>query len=383
MTTILLWGYFIPVTVFWIGFSLYLLVNSRKVSFLRDITEPADEAPAVAIIVAVRNEESAVERALQSVCHLAYRNKRILVINDRSTDRTPEILGRMKLLHPDLSVIDIAELPSGWLGKNHALYQGYLASREEYILFTDADVKFRPESLTKALRYMTGRELDHLAILPGIDSPSVGFSSIVDTFKLMLEFRQRPWAVRDPRSRASIGIGAFNLLRRSAYEKAGTHQAIRLRPDDDLKLGERIKAAGLRQDVLYGDGEIWLEWYHSIREFIDGLMKNTFSVSDYRLWKALGTALAVLLAFVMPLPGLLISGTTVHYLLLAIITLFQLPLFIFKRGMKKVWWYTFMVPVAGLIMTFIILKSAFLTIRQGGIYWRDHFYPLTDLKANK
>lgn len=383
VATTLLYGYFIPVTAFWFCFSVYLLVNSRRVAFLRDISPKLNNEPAVAIVIAVRNEEAEVERALRSVCKLDYRNKRIYVINDRSTDRTPGILAGMKLKYPELTLINIDDLPPGWLGKNHALYQGYLASEEEYMLFTDADVKFSPDSFTRAMACMTGRNLDHLAVLPEINSPSKGFSSIVDTFKLMLEFRQRPWAVRDPRSSASIGIGAFNLLRRTAYEAAGTHQAIRLRPDDDLKLGERVKAAGLRQDVLYGYGEVWLEWYSGIGEFIHGLMKNTFSVSDYRVWKALATAASVLLAFVLPIPALLIAGTPLHYLLMAGIILSQLPLYVVKRGMKGVWWYTFMVPAAGAVMTYIILRSAFLTLRQGGIYWRDSFYALDELKKNR
>ena len=374
--------YYLPVTLFWVCASLYLLFNSRKVKYLRDI-EVKGSAPAVAIIIPVRNEEAELEHALASVCHLEYTNKRIIVINDRSTDRTPEILARLKTLHPEITIIHIHELPFGWLGKNHALYQGYLNSTEEWMLFTDADVKFEPLALTRALSHVTAHRIDHLAILPEVKSSSTGFSSIMDTFKLMLEMRQKPWDVGNPRSSSSIGVGAFNLIRRVAYEKAGTHKAIALRPDDDLKLGERVKAAGLRQDALYGDGEIWLSWYSGIGEFIQGLMKNTFSVSDYNLPKALATAFATLLFFALPLPVLLLAGTRTSLILAGIMVSFQLPLFIFKRGMKGTWWYTFMMPLAGSIMVYIIVRSALLTIRQGGIYWRESFYSLKELKENK
>jgi len=375
--------YFLPVTIFWVGVSIYLLYNSRKVQFLKGVTVKSPLEPAVVIIIPIRNEEAELEYALASVCKLKYLNKRIIVINDRSTDRTPEILDRLKTLHPEITILTIDELPSGWLGKNHALYQGYLNSTEEWMLFTDADVKFEPFALTKALQYAITHGTDHLAILPEVKSSSTGFSSIMDTFKLMLEIRQKPWDVSNPQSSSSIGVGAFNLIKRTAYEKAGTHKVIALRPDDDLKLGERVKAANLRQDALYGDGEIWLEWYSSIGEFVRGLMKNTFSVSDYSLIKAIATAFATLIFFALPLPVLLLSGTSTSLIMAVIMVGFQLPLFILKRGMKGIWWYTFMMPLAGFIMVYIIVRSALLTIRQGGIYWRDSFYSLKELKADK
>jgi hypothetical protein len=198
----------------------------------------------------------------------------------------------------------------------------------------------------------------------------------------MLEMRQRPWDIRNPNSNASIGIGAFNLVKRTAYEKAGTHAAFSLRPDDDLKLGERIKAAGLRQDVVYGEKGVSLEWYTSLREFVNGLMKNTFSISNYHLPTALGMALATLLVFVLPLPLMLLSGST-GVVMACILLTFQVLLILFKSGIHGKWWHAFMVPVAGSIMVYILLKSAFKTIWQGGIYWRDSFYPLAELKKQR
>jgi hypothetical protein len=114
----------------------------------------------------------------------------------------------------------------------------------------------------------------------------------MNTFALMLDIKLRPWDISDPSSKASMGVGAFNLVRREAYEKAGTHLAISLRPDDDLKLGERIKHAGFKQDIVYGENEVSLEWYTSLPQFINGLMKNMFSVSNYNAGVAMSTAIS-------------------------------------------------------------------------------------------
>lgn len=366
--------------ILWLITSLYLIVMSRKITYLKEVApHTGNYQPAVAIIIAVRNEEAEVEEALHSVCNLRYSRFRVIVINDRSTDRTPEILQRMALKNPVLEVITISQLPKGWLGKNHALYQGYRASDEEWLLFTDADVKFAPEALSKAMHYALQHDLDHLTALPQVTSRSALFRSVMNTFALMLNIRLRPWAVSDPSSGASIGVGAFNLVKRTAYKKAGTHTVISLRPDDDLKLGERVKKAGLKQDVVYGQQELWLEWYTSLGQFINGLMKNTFSVSNYRLPVALGTAVATLLIFVLPVPVLLFAGYP-FYLMALLILLSQVAMMVLTKGGDGKWWHALLIPFAGLVMVYIIVKSAFLTIRQGGIYWRDSFYPLAELK---
>lgn len=372
------------VAIFWVSISIYLTINSYRIRFLKDIPISSfSHEPSVAVIIAIRNEEEDLEQSLKSILDLDYKNYRIITINDRSTDSTSEILENMKANHPSIGLIHIEELPGGWLGKNHALFQGYLNSKEEWMLFTDADVTFSKDSLKRAMTYANSRDLDHLAVLPEVNSRSILFNSTMDTFKIMLELRQKPWDVRNPNSTASIGIGAFNLVKRKVYESIGTHSGISLRPDDDLKLGERIKRMEFHSDVLYGEKQITLEWYKSIKEFINGLMKNTFSIFNYNLLRALLAAMATLLFFALPIPLMLFAGSDKEISLALIILLFQMPLFVFKRGMRGKWWHPFLIPYAGCIMVYILLKSSILTLKQSGIYWRDSYYPLSELKKNK
>ena len=172
------------------------------------------------------------------------------------------------------------------------------------------------------------------------------------------------------------------MVKRSAYEKAGTHIPISLRPDDDLQLAQRIKESGCRQDVVYGEHEISLAWYNNLHEFVKGLMKNTFSVANYHLPTAIGMAIVTFVVFVMPIPVLLFQGLR-GVLMATGVLLSQILLMLFKKGVHGKWWHALMIPFAGLIMIFIILKSAFKTIKDGGIYWRDSFYPLEELKKQR
>jgi len=379
----LLNAYSIIITLGWVVTTVYVLLMSRKIIYLKDVAiTPSLPEPSVAIIIAVKDEEAEVETALNSVLKLDYSNCKIIVINDRSTDRTPQILQRIAEANPALSIITIKDLPQGWLGKNHALYQGYLASSQEWLLFTDADIMYNPKALKKAIHYALTNKLDHLAALPEITSRSSLFVSVMNTFAILLETRLQSWNVSKPRSKASIGIGAFNLVKRTAYEKAGTHTVISLRPDDDLKLGERIKHAGLRQNVVYGEKEISLQWYTSLQEFVNGLMKNTFSVSNYNLLLAFASAIGILLAVVLPIPVLLFQGQN-GISLASVIIVFQVLLMLYKRGIHGKWWHVLMIPFAGLVLMYIIIKSAILTLQQGGIYWRNSFYSLEELKKQR
>jgi cellulose synthase/poly-beta-1,6-N-acetylglucosamine synthase-like glycosyltransferase len=362
----------------WIGTIVYLLIGFKKIRRLPE-QKPVEHQPAVAIIIAVRNEEEDVEKALQSICNIKYSNCRIIVLNDRSTDSTGTILARMKISYPAINIITIDSLPNGWLGKNNALYQGYLNSTEEWMLFTDADIVFHPDALSKAMGYAEENKLDHLTILPQTVSRSVTLNSLLATFALMLILYLRPWDVRNPKRKAAMGVGAFNLVKRSVYQKAGTHTPISLRPDDDLKLGQLIKHAGFRSDVLSGKEYLTLEWYKTVKQFIDGLMKNSFSISNYKLTGAILNVLATLICVALPVPVMLIFGAVYIKILACVVILFQM-IYMELTSPNK-WWYALMIPFAGALMAYVIMRAAIITLKQGGIYWRNSFYSLDELKS--
>lgn len=366
--------------VLWIALAIYLTVNTKKISFLKDEPLTATE-PALAIVIAVRDEEDHLREALMSVCSLNYTNLKIIVVDDRSTDRTALILDELSMIYPKLVIERVTALPQCWLGKTHALYRGYLKVTEDWILFTDADIVFDPDALKRAMNYVLAHHLDHLTILPQVRSRSALLNGVLATFQVMLEIKLRPWLAKDPKSGASIGVGAFNLISKTAYEQIGTHESIKLRPDDDLRLGKAVKDAGLKQDVLYGDAQLSLEWYHSINEFIDGLMKNTFAAFNYKPAEAIGAATGAFVIFATPVPlGLLSGNQTIVFLTLAIL-LVQLLCFQNRSGNR--WWYSFVIPYAGLLMTYITLKATFLTLKNKGIYWRNTFYSLEELRKHQ
>jgi len=254
-----------------------IALGTRRTAYLRYAPcGPGFEAARVSVIVAARDEEKKIREALGSLLKQDYGNLEFIVVNDRSSDRTGAIVAEMAAADPRLRAVNITELQAGWLGKNYALYRGAEAASGGLLLFTDADVVMDPSTMARAVGYLEMHGLDHLAAMPAVKLPSLPLRLFCSTFGIFFSGYLRPWKAKDPRSRAFIGIGAFNLVTAEAYQAAGTHRAIAMRPDDDVKLGKILKKAGFRQEMVLGMGLLSVEWYSSLRELIEGLRKNFF-----------------------------------------------------------------------------------------------------------
>jgi glycosyltransferase involved in cell wall biosynthesis len=370
--------------LFWILISGMIIKNSKKIVFLNTVSarEKFDE-PSVTLIMAVKDEEQKIRQSLQSALDISYSNYKILIVNDRSTDRTAEILATCKNENPRIEIVTITDLPSGWIGKNHACYVGAMAADTEWILFTDGDVIFSKDSVKKALYYADTNGIDHLPVFPKILSPTRLLRWVMATFQIGLESRKRPWEAKDPQSKSSIGVGSFNLIKKKVYEVSGTHKKIRLRPDEDFKLGEIVKAAGFKQEVLYGDGEVEVEWYADLKGFVNGLVKNNFAFSEYKISNVITGVIRLTLIFILPVPVLLLFGNLAERICAVLIFALQLRLFVLKPALNaKAWWALF-IPLSGVVMAYITIRSCYLTYKHKGIYWRDTFYPLDELIENR
>ena len=342
-----------------------------------------DALPSVSVIVPACNEEQGIEQALTSVLALDYPGLEIIVLDDRSTDATPQILDRMAAKDPRLRVIHITELPAGWLGKNHALHLGAAQAKGEFLLFTDADVHMAPDTLRRATAKMQAFQLDHLCLLFRMTAPSRLLCLLIADSLSAAFSLAKPWLVRKPESPYFIGAGGFNMIRKSFYHSFGGHHPIRLCPVDDVLLGRLAKENKGRCDCLNGSRLVTVEWYRSIREMVLGLRKNTFALLDYRVSLLLAATAAVISLHILPLWGLLLADGIPRLLCGAIVTANLLALALgvraFLMDLRCLYWF----PVTPYIKLYIIWRSVLFTLIQDGIVWRDTFYPLDELKAHK
>jgi hypothetical protein len=251
------------------------------------------------------------------------------------------------------------------------------------MLFTDADVVFEPTVLRRAIPYAQRHGLDHLTMAPDTKMPGWFLQSFVVCFAFYFYAYLRPWKVRDQRSGAHLGIGAFNLVRREQYRAAGGHAALAMRPDDDLKLAKVLKRSGGRADCLNGLGMISVEWYSSFRELVVGLEKNTFAVAEYRVAVVTATSLAVFMLHVWPFLAVGIYAGAAWWLNLASIVIW-LALVAQTSSLQQLSpWRAFALPFAAATMIWIQWRSMLIALRSGGIRWRDTHYALRELRANR
>ena len=368
---------------FFVSFGIELALGNRTIKFLKDVARLVSiNPPRVSVIIAARNEEREIEVALQSVLTQNYDNLEVLVVNDRSTDLTPLILAQMAKEYPELRIINITELPARWLGKNHALYTAARQATGKLLLFTDADVVMNHDTVSKAVHYLLDQRLDHLTCLPAQTSPSLPLRIFIATFGFFFALYARPWRVTRP-NRWHIGIGAFQLIRTEFYHRIGGHIPIALRPDDDMKLGKLIKQNGGRQEMLWGKGVMSVAWYHSVKELIEGMMKNAFAGVRYNFLLVIFSTIT-LFSF-MVFPFLAVFLTTGKTLLLNAMTIVAMMLIFWDSarflGLRR--WYMIGFPLATLLFIYILWKSALKTIFSGGIDWRGTRYSLKELRSNK
>ncbi len=351
--------------------------------FIRNVSPAVrDRLPSISIIVPARDEALAIEEALRRMLLLDYPDYEVIAINDRSTDGTGEIMDRLATqMGPQLQVVQITELPAGWLGKNHAMSVGASQARGEYILFTDGDVMFDPLILRRAMTIVEERSLDHLVLLPETLTSTFFEAALINFFCLMLMASTRFPLVRWKWFKgAYLGVGAFNLLRRTAYDAIGGFETLKLEVADDTMLGRLVKHRGLNQDVYGGQGTLSVRWQTGgVWSIVRGLEKNAFSGTHYSVVQTVGAVLILCTIFVGPFVALLYGNFSTPVLVLTIGSL--------VLSVGTAWTVGFPVavglffPWAVLVFCFIMLRSMVLTLRQGGVRWRDTFYPLADLRA--
>jgi glycosyltransferase involved in cell wall biosynthesis len=272
-------------------------------------------------------------------------------------------------------------LPEGWLGKNNALYTGALQASGKWLLFTDADVKFEKQAFAKALHYFERHKLDHLTAAPNLSANRFWLKSFVAFFLFGFSYFKRPWLANNPKSKIGTGIGAFILVLKKSYASFGTHEKIKMRPDDDLQLGMKMKKAGYRQRIVTALHLIEVEWYGSLKEALVGLEKNTFAGLHYRISMVIFAILGVFITNVLPFVMIFSGNTTVALLSFGNIVLCGILYVVVIKKLTLFSPMMFLVfPITALLFIYSIIRASLLTYKRGGIVWRGTTYRLSELR---
>jgi glycosyltransferase involved in cell wall biosynthesis len=339
-------------------------------------------SPSITVIVPARNEAADIAATLHSLLAQDYPNLQIIAVNDRSTDQTGDLIDTIASQHPDkLRTLHVTELPPGWLGKTHAMVLAARQAPTDYLLFTDADVLFRSDAIRRALAHAVATSADHLVTIPTTLIHRWDEAAILGFFQIFALWGARPWRVADPKSkRDALGIGAFNLLSRSAYLQIGGFESLRMEIIEDLGLARRIKRAGLVQRVAFGQGLVSLHWASGIEGLVSVMTKNLFSAFRFSIWLALLGCLWLLVFCVAPAVGLFFTTTRLPaiFTLAAVVWAYRLM----SRHSGISTRYALFFPFGALVFVFTLLRSMLITLKRGGVMWRGTFYSLAELRKN-
>jgi hypothetical protein len=370
---------------------------------------PAGSRPRLSVVVAARDEAAAIERTVRSLLAQRHLAVEIIAVDDRSSDPTGDILERLAAAPPAggegrLVVVRVRELPSGWLGKCHACHVGAARARGDWILFMDGDVTIDPEDLLARLVAIADAErIDHLAVLPDSRPMPALQTALMAVFGQVYLLAARAWEIDRDRPRGGAGVGAFNLVRREAYDRVGGHRLLRLDPADDYKLGRLLKESGARQRIFDGVNLVRCRWHRGALAVVRGLEKNLFAGLNYSVGLLTAATLAATILLVAPATaaiaglapvlGMRIEGGPTappapvpaaiaaagFAVQLAIATLAGIEQTRRLGGNPLV--LVILHPAGAALLILAAWNSAFRTLQRGGIRWRETFYPLDLLKA--
>ena len=363
---------------------------------------PSSEA-AITVIVPARNEAANVRACVESLLLQDCPRLRVVAVDDRSTDETGLILDELAAAHPGgMDVLHVTELPPEWLGKTHAMA---LAARRQqqprpyaerpplrgvldgfavndFLLFTDADVIFAPSAIRRALAYAVASEADHLVLLPTTIIRRWDEEALLSLFTLFGLWGARPWKVADPRAkRDALGVGAFNMVRRSAYEQVGGFEALRMEIVEDLGMARRIKRAGLRSRIAFGKGLVSIHWAAGVPGLVGVLTKNIFAAVNFHVLLALNGCLFLVAFYILPFVLVWNRAFTLPDLVAIAAIGWGYGLTSRFSGLSA--WNALVAPFAAAVFVFTLLRSMVITLRQGGVIWRGTFYSLKDLKRHR
>jgi GT2 family glycosyltransferase len=419
----------IALAVVWAAAAVFLLRTARQVRRLDDVLRPRDggaaapaaPAPPLTVVITARNEAEGIEPTVRALLGQRYPGLQIVAVNDRSTDATGPILDRLAVTAaaragpaggplppatPALEVVHNLHLPDGWLGKCHACHLGASLAKGDWILFMDGDVVLRRDDLlARIVAAALEQRLDHVAITPDTRPMSALQAAVMGVFGQLFFLGAMAHEIDRDLPRGGGGVGAFNLVRRRAYERVGGHTLLRLDPGDDFKLGRLLKESGHRQRLWDGVGLIGCPWHRGVVPIIRGLEKNFFAGFDYSVPFTMG-ATALFLAVYFGPPALALAaavagaggmagaagaagGTAAPAartallaapLVMQAITLIAAARVQVRRQGGSALVQALLYPIGLIVILAALWNSAFRTLRAGGIRWRDTFYPLAALR---
>ncbi len=382
--------YFYISTALFIGglFIVYWLHNQYHLDIVVMPTPPPANAPLISVCIPARNEERNIRACVEAILGQDYPNFNVIVLEDRSTDATGEILGSLAAQNDKLKVINGSDLPKGWAGKPYALFQASASAHGEWFCFVDADTFLSSTTLSSCYAKAIETHADMFTIMTFQIMGSFWEKVVMPLVMTALSVGFSPRKVNDPNSKDAIANGQFILIKRSVYDAIGGHKSVKDQIVEDKAIAEQVKWNGYRLIVANGYSVAKTRMYTSLPEMWEGWTKNIYlGLSDrpsLMLLGAFGAFILLVAALVLPLWPLFGVYWYLHdggWFALAVIakSLILWTVIIYARarvamGMGISRWYAFTLPLGSAVFATMMFISAWKVISGKGVNWKGRIY---------
>ncbi|HET6809356.1 MAG TPA: glycosyltransferase [Nitrososphaera sp.] len=370
----------------WLYFLTYMTKSFRQSPMLESFDRTkVSRFPKVSVILPARNERHYIAHCLDSLLRQDYPNFEIVAINDSSTDGTGEIMkayaaNDLRVIH-----IDASPKPEGWTGKNWACYQGYLQARGELLMFTDADSKHLPTTMSLAVGHLMSGNLGALTAVPRLICNDFWTKMTLPLLATFLHTRFSPIRVNNPNTKTGYFFGSFFIITRSTYEAVGTHEGVKEELVEDGALGGKVKASKFRMKMVRGESHIDAVWARDLPTLWQGLRRLMIPVYYQDEVDAYMMAIAVFFILFAPfaslpyLPVASFAGNMSFQILFVLqisaITLIMVTTAVQCRlAISESPLYAFAAPLSGALISFSFMSAIADAKKKGVVSWRDRKY---------
>ncbi|MDG2424884.1 MAG: glycosyltransferase family 2 protein [Phycisphaerales bacterium] len=367
----------------WLALAAMIMATCRHVRSLA--RSKSESVPSVSVICPARDEADEIEAAVRTRLRDPARWLEFILVNDRSTDATGDIIDKIASEDDRVKAIHIDQLPDGWLGKVNAQQQGVDKATGDWLLFSDGDVHVDAGLVEQAIAWAQEEHADHVALIPRIKGGPLIMRMCLPVMMLILVATLRLWRANDDNHERAMGVGAFNLVRRDALERAGGMESLRMEIADDVGVGMIIQQSGGRSRLAVAPDRLWVAWYRTRRDFLKGMEKGAAKFGN-RLQLLMHSILVLLLCLsvlspyimlalwpILPLPVALIALAT------AIIGIVTTTASALRFALPKEW--AMLVPCGLLMALFVGQRSLWKAVIKGGVDWKGDAHTLHSAQA--
>lgn len=382
----------VGVSITWILLIKSMWVSFRDSPFLDRFDAMPHEKLKVSVIIPARNEEEFIEKCLASLLDQDYENYEIIAIDDRSEDKTGEIIKKMAEKNSKIIYVLADPKPEKWMGKNWACFEGFKKSSGELLLFTDADTKHSKNMISLSVSHLLSDGLDALTVIPKMLCLDKWTKITLPMLSTFLHTRFSAIRVNDPSKKTGYFFGSFFIIKRKTYESIGTHEGVKGEIVEDGALGKKVKKSGYKLKMVRGEHLIeavwardWSTLWHALKRLMIPLYLQNKNIS-------IGIFVAVLFLLFMPFPILAYSAIfeslSESFLVLFVVSiitvsfLYVAAIIEVKKGLSLGLRHAILGPIGSFIIVIGFAAGILQAKSNTAVMWRGRTYSMVDQIQN-